>query len=128
MDHIIIIHKSCDHYSYSLFKIMSIIKRVAFGNRHILTRSDGFVKCYTKGWVNSIGYVNAPFDDNGITFYHLNGKAAMYKYDLKIIVSRSFLPGVSNELDGWKSTRYIEKMGEVFVDMKEYMGEDRIVK
>lgn len=28
-------HKSCDHYSYSLFKIMSIIKRV------VLTYDDG---------------------------------------------------------------------------------------
>ena len=99
---------------------MSVIKRVLVGHRHILTRSDGFVKCYTKGWVNKGSYINAPFDDDGITVYNMNGKAAMYKYDLKIMVSRAFLPGTLDGLDGWKSNRYIEKMNKEF--RYEYLG------
>jgi len=94
---------------------MSVLKRVLFGNRHILTRSDGFVKCYTKGWVNAGGYVNAPFDDNGVSSRNVNGKTVMYKYDLKIIVSRAFLPDISSDLDGWKASRYIDKMSHVHI-------------
>ena len=95
--------------------IMYILTRVLFGNRHILARSDGFVKCYTKGWVNAGGYVNAPFDDNGTVSKNVNGKTVMYKYDLKIIVSRAFLPDISSDLDGWKASRYMHKMSHVHI-------------
>lgn len=63
-----------------------------FGNRYILARSDGFVKCYIRGWTSGDYSVSAPFDNDGITHTLPNGDISMFKYSVHSLVTCSFLP------------------------------------
>lgn len=84
----------------------TIVKNVMFGKNYILARSDGFVKCYERGWISGDYLVSAPFDWNGFTHKIPNRGAGgtttsqMYKYPVQHVLARAFLPIEDNE-DRW---------------------------
>ena len=73
--------------------VSTIIKKVMFGNgKYILARSDGFVKCYKRGWVYGDYKISAPFDMDGFPHRLPNGECKIFKYSIHYISARAFLP------------------------------------